>query len=71
MLLKQIVTMCLLGVVKAYQEAEAYNYFNHPSSNEISNHQVTPDYLQWPYPWWLQCNSVTQLQRVQLNNTTP
>ena len=44
MLFEKIVTlaMCLLGVVKAYQEAEAYNYYNHPSSNEISNHQVTP-----------------------------
>ena len=43
MLLKQIVTlaMCLLGAVKAYQEADSYNYFNHPSTNEISHH-VTP-----------------------------
>ena len=44
MLFKQIATlaMCLLGAVKAYQEADAYAYINHPSTNEISNHHITP-----------------------------
>ena len=44
MLFKQIATlaMCLLGAVKAYQEADAYTYINHPSTNEISNHHITP-----------------------------
>ena len=43
MLLKQIVTLAmrLLGAVKAYQEADSYNYFNHPSTNEISTHHIT------------------------------
>ena len=44
MLFKQIATlaMCLLGAVKAYQEADAYANINHPSTNEISNHHITP-----------------------------
>jgi len=44
MLLKQLATLalCLLGAVKAFQEVDSNSYFNHPSTNNVSNRHVTP-----------------------------